>query len=48
MTAKFWSNGTLVASQPGVLCEGAPLRWTATRLTFRRVNDDRALCQAVD
>jgi hypothetical protein len=49
MTATFWSNGTLVASQPDVLCDGAPpLRWTATRLTCRRVNDDTALRQAVD
>jgi hypothetical protein len=49
MIAKFWSNGTLVASQADVLCDGAPpLRWTATRLTCRRVNDDTAPCQAVD
>jgi HAMP domain-containing protein len=49
MTAKFWSNGTLVASQPGVICEGEPLvRWAATRLTCQRVNDEMALCQAVD
>lgn len=49
MTAKFWSNGTLVASQPDVICEGEPLvRWAATRLTCQRVNDEMALCQAVD
>ncbi len=49
MTAKFWSNGTLVASQPDVICEGEPLvRWAATRLTCQRVNDELALCQAVD
>jgi hypothetical protein len=49
MTAKFWSNGTLVASQPDVFCEGEPLlRWAATRLTCQRVNDEMALCQAVD
>jgi hypothetical protein len=49
MTAKFWSNGTLVASQPDVFCEGEPLvRWAATRLTCQRVNDEMALCQAAD
>jgi hypothetical protein len=49
MTAKFWRNGTLVANQPDVFCEGAPpARWTATQLTCRRVNDETALCQAVD
>jgi hypothetical protein len=49
MTAKFWTNGTLVASQPDVVCEGEPLvRWTATRLTCQRVDDEMALCQAVD
>jgi len=49
MTAKFWSNGTLVASQPDVICEGEPLvKWTATRLTCQRVDDEMALCQAVD
>jgi hypothetical protein len=49
MTAKFWSNGTLVASQPDVICEGEPpVRWAATRLTCQRVNDEMALCQAVD
>ena len=49
MTAKFWSNGTLVANQPDVFCEGEPLvRWAATQLTCRRVNDEMALCQAVD
>ena len=49
MTAKFWSNGTLVAHQPAVLCEGEPtMKWAATQLTCRRVSDDMALCQAVD
>ena len=49
MTAKFWSNGTLVANQPAVLCEGdPPIRWVATQLTCRRVTDEMALCQAVD
>jgi hypothetical protein len=49
MTAKFWSNGTLVAHQPAVFCEGEPpIRWAATQLTCRRVTDDMALCQAVD
>ena len=49
MTAKFWSNGTMVAHQPAVLCDGEPtVRWAATQLTCRRVNDEMALCQAVD
>ena len=49
MTAKFWSNGTLVANQPAVVCEGEPpMRWAATQLTCRRVTDEMALCQAVD
>jgi hypothetical protein len=49
MTAKFWSNGTLIANQPAVVCEGEPpMRWAATQLTCRRVTDDMALCQAVD
>jgi len=49
VTAKFWSNGTLVARQPAVICDGEPpMRWTATQLTCRRVTDDMALCQAVD
>src|SRR5262245_55885319 len=49
MTAKFWSNGTLVAHQPAVLCDGEPtIRWAATRLTCHRATDDIALCQAVD
>jgi hypothetical protein len=49
MTAKFWANGTLVASQPAVFCQGEPLvRWAATQLTCRRANDEIALCQAVD
>jgi len=49
MTAKFWSNGTLVANQPDVICEGEPLvRWAATQLTCQRVSDEMALCQAVD
>jgi len=49
MTAKFWSNGTLVANQPAVLCEGAPLtKWAATQLTCRRATDEMALCEAVD
>src|SRR5882757_2258979 len=49
MTAKFWDNGTLVASQPDVICEGEPpVLWAATQLTCQRVNDEMALCQAVD
>jgi hypothetical protein len=49
LTAKIWSNGTLVARQPPVLCEGEPaMRWAATQITCHRVDDDRALCQAVD
>ena len=49
ITAKFWSNGTLVTNQPDVICEGEPpVRWAATRLTCQRVNDELALCQAVD
>ena len=49
MTAKFWSNGTLVANQPAVVCEGEPpMRWAATQFTCRRVTDEMALCQAVD
>ena len=49
MTAKFWSNGTLVTNQPDVICEGEPpVRWAATQLTCQRVNDELALCQAVD
>lgn len=49
VTAKFWSNGTLVANQPAVVCTGEPpLRWAATQLTCRRVTDEMALCHAVD
>jgi hypothetical protein len=49
ITAKFWSNGTLVANQPAVVCEGEPsIRWAATQLTCRRVTDEMAVCQAVD
>jgi hypothetical protein len=49
MTAKFWSNGTLVAKQPAVVCEGEPpTKWAATQLTCRRVTDEMALCDAVD
>src|SRR5262249_18294995 len=49
VTAKFWANGTLVANQPAVQCEGAPpTRWMATQLTCHRVNDQMALCAAVD
>jgi hypothetical protein len=49
MTAKFWSNGTLVANQPAVVCAGEPpMRWAATQFTCRRVTDEMALCQAVD
>jgi hypothetical protein len=49
MTAKFWSNGTLVAKQPAVVCEGEPpTKWAATQLTCRRVTDEMARCQAVD
>jgi hypothetical protein len=49
MTAKFWSNGTLVAKQPAVVCEGdPPTKWAATQLTCRRVSDELALCEAVD
>jgi hypothetical protein len=49
MTAKFWSNGTMVANQPAVVCEGEPpTKWAATQLTCRRVTDEMALCEAVD
>ncbi|MBV8189046.1 MAG: hypothetical protein JO339_17525 [Alphaproteobacteria bacterium] len=49
LTAKFWRNGTLVARQPPVLCQGEPpMQWTATQITCHRVDDDTALCQAVD
>jgi len=47
--AKFWRNGTLVANQPDVLCEGEPpTKWMATQLTCHRVNDQMAMCAAVD
>jgi hypothetical protein len=49
MTAKFWTNGTMVARQPAVVCEGEPpTKWAATQLTCRRVSDELALCEAVD
>jgi hypothetical protein len=49
VTARFWSNGTLVANQPTVPCEGEPpTRWMATQLTCHRVNDEKALCAVVD
>jgi hypothetical protein len=49
VTAKFLSNGTLVSKQPTVMCEGEPpTKWAATQLTCRRVNDEMALCEAVD
>ena len=49
VTAKFWSNGTLVTNQPAVTCQGTPpARWAATQLTCHRVNDEMALCDAVD
>jgi hypothetical protein len=49
LTAKFWANGTLVARQPAVMCQGEPaMKWAATQLTCHRVNDDKALCVAVD
>jgi hypothetical protein len=49
ISAKFWSNGTLVTNQPDVMCEGSPpTRWAATRLACRRVDDSLALCQATD
>jgi hypothetical protein len=49
VTAKFWGNGTLVTRQPSVLCEGEPATtWAATQLTCHRVNDQMALCDAVD
>ncbi len=49
VTAKFWSNGTLVTHQPAVMCEGEPpTTWAATQLTCHRVNDEMALCDAVD
>ena len=49
MTAKFWSNGTLVANQPAVVCEGEPpTKWAATQLSCRRATDEMALCDAVD
>jgi hypothetical protein len=49
VTAKFWNNGTLVANQPTVMCEGAPpARWMATQLTCHRVSDQMATCATVD
>jgi hypothetical protein len=49
VTAKFWSNGTLVTHQPAVMCEGEPpTRWAATQLTCHRVSNEMALCDAVD
>jgi hypothetical protein len=49
MSAKFWRNGTLVARQPAVFCQGEPtMKWAATQLTCHRVNDDVALCSVVD
>ena len=49
MTAKFWSNGTLVANQPAVVCDGdPPTKWAATQLTCHRVSNEMALCDAVD
>jgi len=49
VTAKFWSNGTLVANQPTVMCEGQPpTRWMASQLTCHRVSDEMASCAAVD
>ena len=49
ITAKFWSNGTLVTSQPDVLCDGSPpAKWVATRLACQRVSDVLAICQATD
>jgi hypothetical protein len=48
MTAKFWANGTLVARQPAVDCQGEPvMKWAATQLTCHRVGGV-ALCSAVD
>jgi hypothetical protein len=38
----------LAHAGPAVSAGAPPLRWTATRLTCRRVNDDTVLCQAVD
>jgi hypothetical protein len=49
VTAKFWSNGTMVANQPATLCEGEPpTKWAATQLTCHRMNDEMAQCDAVD
>lgn len=49
MTAKFWSNGTLVANQPAVVCDGdPPTKWAATQLSCHRVSNELALCDAVD
>ena len=49
VTAKFWNNGTLVAKQPTVMCQGEPpTRWMATQLTCHRVSDEMALCATVD
>jgi hypothetical protein len=49
VTAKFWSNGTLIAKQPAVICEGEPpTKWAATQLSCHRVNDEMAQCDAVD
>jgi hypothetical protein len=48
MTTKVWANGTLVARQPAVVCQGEPaMKWAATQLTCHRVNDV-ARCSAVD
>lgn len=49
VTARFWGNGTLVAKQPDVLCEGEPLTaWRAMQFTCHRVSDEMALCATVD
>jgi hypothetical protein len=49
LTAKFWSNGTLVANQPAVVCDGdPPTKWAATQLSCHRVSNELALCDAVD
>lgn len=49
ITAKFWNNGTFVANQPDVMCEGSPpVQWAAMRLACRRVSDTMAICHTTD
>jgi hypothetical protein len=49
VTARFWNNGTLAASQPAVMCDGIPpARWVATTMTCRQINSAMAICQVTD